>query len=175
MSRIYHALEKAESKKGPKTGEDSIIRIFGEEKPTSTEESIPGSPGERIKIVEFPPGDGTPLIISPPQSYSAEQFRKVKTRILNQSPAPRSILITSTIPGEGKTMVAFNLACSFAQETHIRTILVDADLRNSSFSWIASLGLSNTCPAKPHGKIFSFASRPRIYSLSPGPPRRLRN
>ena len=143
MSRIYHALEKAESKKGPKTEEDSIIRIFGEEKPTSTEESIPGSPGERIKIVEFPPGDGTPFIISPPQSYSAEQFRKVKTRILNQSPPPRSILITSTIPGEGKSMVAFNLALSFAQENHIRTVLVDADLRNSSFSHgLSSLGLS---------------------------------
>ena len=98
MSRIYRALQKAERSRGQKTEEDPIIRIFGEKKPPSVEESVPGSPGERIKIVEFPPGDGTPFIISPPQSYSAEQFRKVKTHILNQSPAPRSILITSTIP-----------------------------------------------------------------------------
>jgi capsular exopolysaccharide synthesis family protein len=68
----------------------------------------------------------------------------VKTHILNQSPAPRSILITSTVPAEGKSMVAFNLALSFAQEKHIRTILVDADLRKPSiYPGLASAGLSD--------------------------------
>ena len=144
MSRVYRALEKAESRKGLKTEEDSILRIFGEKKSPSVEEPVPRSFEERIKKVEFPSGDGSPLIIPPSQSYSAEQFRKVKTHILNQSPAPRSILITSTVPAEGKSMVAFNLALSFGQEKHIRTILVDADLRKPSiYPGLPSAGLSD--------------------------------
>jgi len=143
MSRVYRALEKAESKKGQKAEEDSIIRIFAEKKLPSVKEPVPGSLEKRIRKVEFPSGDGSPLIIPPRQSYSAEQFRKVKTHILNQSPAPRSILITSTVPAEGKSMVAFNLALSFAQENHIRTVLVDADLRKPSFfPELPSMGLS---------------------------------
>ena len=144
MSRVYRALEKAESRKGLKTEEDSIIRIFEEKNLPSVKAPVPESLGKRIKKVEFPSGDGSPLIIPPSHSYSAEQFRKVKTHILNQSPAPRSILITSTVPAEGKSMVAFNLALSFGQEKHIRTILVDADLRKPSiYPGLPSAGLSD--------------------------------
>jgi protein-tyrosine kinase len=143
MSRVYRALEKAESRKGQKPEEDSIRHIFGEKKSLSVEEPVPRSFEERIKKVEFPSGDGSPLIVPPTHSYSAEQFRKVKTHILNQSPPPRLILITSTAPAEGKSMVAFNLALSFAQEKHIRTILIDADLRKPSiFPELHSAGLS---------------------------------
>jgi capsular exopolysaccharide synthesis family protein len=143
MSRVYHALEKAETRKGQKPEEDSILHIFGEKKSSSVEEPVPRSFEARIKKVESPSGDGSPLIVPPTYSYSAEQFRKVKTHILNQSPAPRSILITSTVPAEGKSMVAFNLALSFGQEKHIRTILVDADLRKPSiYPGLPSAGLS---------------------------------
>jgi receptor protein-tyrosine kinase/non-specific protein-tyrosine kinase len=144
MSRIYRALEKAESRKGQKAEEDSILQIFGEKNLPPAQEPISKSIEGRIKKVEFPAGNGSPLIIPPPHSYIAEQFRKLKTHILNQSPAPRSILITSAIPGEGKSMVALNLALSFAQETHFRTILVDADLRKPSiFPELSSEGLSD--------------------------------
>lgn len=132
MSRVFRVLEKAASRKGQKAAEDPIFRIPGEKNLPLAQEPVSMSNEPRIKKVEFSAGNKSPLIIQPPHSYVAEQFRKLKTHILHQSPAPRSVLITSAIPGEGKSMVAFNLALSFAQETHFRAILVDADLRKPS-------------------------------------------
>jgi len=143
MSRVFRVLEKAASRKGQKAAEDPIFRIPGEKNLPPAQGPVSDSLEGRIKKVEFPAGNTSPLIILPPHSYIAEQFRKLKAHILHQSQVPRSILITSAIPGEGKSMVAFNLALSFAQETHFRTILVDADLRKPSiFPELNSEGLS---------------------------------
>ncbi len=56
----------------------------------------------------------------------------LQVRLLRSQPAGgtgRIILVTSTMPGEGKTTVSFNLAASLAQSGK-RVILVDADLRH---------------------------------------------
>ena len=63
-------------------------------------------------------------------SHRAESFRQLRTNLefaINSSKAT-SILITSSIPGEGKTTTAANLAIAIAQ-TGRRVCLVDADLR----------------------------------------------
>jgi capsular exopolysaccharide synthesis family protein len=134
MSRVYRALEKAQGTQAHKAEESSIIRIFEEKKvPSNAEPALKGLE-ERIPKIEFPPEEGSPLIIPPLHSFSAEQFRKVKTQILHQSPTPRSLLVTSAVPKEGKSLVVFNLALSFAQERNFKTILIDADMRNPSLS-----------------------------------------
>jgi capsular exopolysaccharide synthesis family protein len=65
-----------------------------------------------------------------PRSPAAEAYRTLRTNIEFASlDAPaRTILVTSAIPGEGKTTTAANLAAVFAQAGHT-TLLVDADLR----------------------------------------------
>lgn len=92
-------------------------------------------------------GDETSVLIAPPDSFAAEQFRKLKTQIFSMSPnPPHLILVTSTTPDEGKSMVAFNLALSISQEIQKKAILVDADLRKPSVFFKkhkATRGLSN--------------------------------
>lgn len=65
-----------------------------------------------------------------PQSPRAESFRQLRTNLqfANVSGKARSILVTSSIPSEGKTTTATNLAIAIAQ-TGQTVCLVDADLR----------------------------------------------
>ena len=82
-----------------------------------------------------------------PPNFS-EMFRTIRTNILFSSPegAPRTLVVTSTGPGEGKTLVSSNLAvaCALAGQ---RVLLIDADMRRSQihdlFDVDLAPGLSN--------------------------------
>jgi exopolysaccharide/PEP-CTERM locus tyrosine autokinase len=61
----------------------------------------------------------------------AESIRALRTRILfpSSGPIPRSILVTSAAPGEGKSFICANLGISLAQGMDNYCLLVDCDLR----------------------------------------------
>ena len=65
-----------------------------------------------------------------PKSQIAEGFKSLRTNLqfMKGSEGLKSVLITSSLPGEGKSWVATNLAITFARGGY-RTILVDADMR----------------------------------------------
>lgn len=60
-----------------------------------------------------------------------EQFRSLRSRLyqIRDKQPLRSVLITSSLPGEGKTFVANNLAYALARQQNCRVLLIDADLR----------------------------------------------
>ena len=64
----------------------------------------------------------------------------MRLRQLQQTRPLKKVLITSTIPQEGKSMVAANLACTLARRTHQKTLLVDGDLRRPSVARLFGLG-----------------------------------
>ena len=71
------------------------------------------------------------VALTDPHSPEAEQFKILRTNILFPlvgSP-PRSILVTSPGPGEGKTFTAANLAISIALNINRHVLLIDADMR----------------------------------------------
>src|SRR5215472_3475798 len=63
---------------------------------------------------------------------TAEAFRSIRTSVLSFNPQspPRSLLVTSSQPREGKTATTINLGVSFAQLSR-RVVVVDADMRHS--------------------------------------------
>src|SRR5262249_10902091 len=68
------------------------------------------------------------FLLERPHSPESEAVRALNTNIvLARAQHPQAVLVTSSLPGEGKTTVAVNLAIALTQ--HGRTCLVDADLR----------------------------------------------
>jgi len=79
------------------------------------------------------------FILEKPFSPQAEAVRGLYAgiRLPRHSLTPQVLLITSSLPGEGKTTVAINLAMAMGQQS--RTCIVDADLRRPAVA--AALGL----------------------------------
>lgn len=81
------------------------------------------------------------------RSLLAESFRKIKSHLLliNEN-IPKTIVVTSTISGEGKTFVAINLGGILALSNK-KVLIVDTDLRrprmSKAFNNLTELGLSN--------------------------------
>jgi len=69
-----------------------------------------------------------------PQSFEAEQFKILRSNLLYPVTGnpPRSVMITSPMPGEGKSFVAANLAISVALNINRHVLLMDCDLRRPS-------------------------------------------
>jgi capsular exopolysaccharide synthesis family protein len=75
-------------------------------------------------------------------SPAAEAFRLlgVRLRNLRRDRPLKKVLITSTIPQEGKSMVAANLACTLAQKAQQKILVLDGDLRRPSLSKMFGIG-----------------------------------
>ena len=69
-----------------------------------------------------------------PQTFEAEQFKILRTNLLfpESGKTPRSVMVTSAVPGEGKSFVAANLAVSVARHVNWNVLLIDCDLRRPS-------------------------------------------
>jgi capsular exopolysaccharide synthesis family protein len=76
------------------------------------------------------------------ESLGAEKFRflAVRLRQLRQTRPLKKVLITSTIPQEGKSTVAANLACTLARRKQQKTLLLEGDLRRPTVSDKFGLG-----------------------------------
>lgn len=93
------------------------------------------------------------VTISETNSYIVEQFRTLRTNISYANPEEelKTILITSSTPGEGKSTNTANLGIVFAQEGK-RVLIIDGDLRkptlHQTFKTFNKVGLSNLLAKK---------------------------
>lgn len=80
-----------------------------------------------------------------PNARAAEQFRTLRSRLYQiRSAQPiRTLLITSSLPAEGKTFVASNLGQAIARQPDRRALVIDADIR------CARLHVSLGAPSAP--------------------------
>jgi len=105
-----------------------------------------------------------------PGSMFAESVRHLRTSVqysLAGHP-PKSILVTSAMPSEGKTTVAMNLSIALAQSGH-RTILIDTDLKKPAvhkfFDASRANGLSEILTGKTNGNLSVHLLKTDIQNL----------
>jgi capsular exopolysaccharide synthesis family protein len=65
---------------------------------------------------------------------AGEQYRILRTRIVQHAKQPRVIVVTSAGSGDGKTVTVINLAAALALKTGSRVLLLDGDFRRSRVS-----------------------------------------
>lgn len=90
-------------------------------------------------------------ILKNPIFRVVEAYKTLRTNILFSVPAvegrSRRFMFTSANPGEGKSTTSANTAITFAQQTDVKVVLIDADLRKSTahkyFGLSSKRGLSN--------------------------------
>jgi protein-tyrosine kinase len=160
MSRIHEALKKAEQERAAVTAADSVVPqadqafIASSERrngaaPLVTDVSISQTPitaSPRSDYLRFddlrahcahPHWNIDPnvsVFFNPSLSApGAEQFRTLRSRLyqLRGSGTLRTILVTSSVPGEGKTFVVSNLCQALVRQPDRRVLMIDADLRCS--------------------------------------------
>jgi capsular exopolysaccharide synthesis family protein len=148
MSRLFEALQKSE----PDLSFDFPLAMQLTEdlvKPSETEiqeqpeqfetnrRATPDSPRAVELVPQIPSVSVTVkpdfrlVCLTQKDSLAAEKFRflAVRLRQLQQSRAVKKLLVTSTIPEEGKSMISANLALSLARKKRQRVLLIEGDLR----------------------------------------------
>ncbi|MGF1540773.1 MAG: GumC family protein [Pleurocapsa sp.] len=100
-----------------------------------------------ITPLESPLYQGRVITREEPDSFSSEVYRMIQANLkfLTAEKAPKVILITSSVPEEGKSTVTANLAAAIAQLGR-RVLLVDGDLRR--YSQHRLWGVDNTIGLK---------------------------
>jgi capsular exopolysaccharide synthesis family protein len=115
------------------------------------------------------------LASNDPRHALLESFRTLRSSIIFlpiEGARPKTILVTSATPGEGKTTIAANLAITFAF-SGARTLLVDADLRLGriarAFKIESEVGLSDVLRQRTHWReVILPTSTPNLSILPRG-------
>jgi len=132
-----------EAEREPQTLEQSVP-VAVEELPLETQpvpaiRDVVSEPPRQEKVVaslSYPSLEvsnapaGRLVFLTQPESMVAEKFRflSVRLRQIRQNRPLKKVLVTSTIPEEGKSMVTANLACALARRKE-RVLLIEGDLR----------------------------------------------
>ena len=90
--------------------------------------------GYQVRLGELPkPPPPQLVLLSAPDGPRAEQYRLLRLRLQEQGD-PRVMVLTSSRPGEGKTLCAVNLALAYSEGGGPKVVLVDTHLTSARLS-----------------------------------------
>lgn len=135
---------------------------------------------EKRKLLTNKNGSGTHstalIALEDNRSAMAEAYRHLRTSLLFSSAGnpPRTILVTSSQPSEGKTTTAINTAITLAQ-SGAEVVIIDCDLRrprlHSHFDLENTNGLTNYLSGErnPNSLLKPYTNLPNLKIITSGP------
>ena len=185
MSNIFDALQRAETESSGREGSAFVTELLEsaelkirESGPKVVElssgadecELNPSTPVdgdfERCPVLSISMAQARRLVSAAPEGgLAAEKFRflAVRLRQMRQTRPLKKILVTSSIPEEGKSTVSANLACTLARRGQKRVLLLEGDLRRPTLADQFGIGRVpglSQCLAGEGGSI-------NVYKLEP--------
>lgn len=153
MSRIHEALKRAEEDRAAAQAvhlESVVPFAVSATAPSVSPLPAPGSEFSYTTLLSrcapssWSPDTKTMLFYNSEQAPGTEEFRTLRSRLyqLREKRPLKKVLVTSSLPKEGKSFVAANLAQALARQQGRRVLLIDADLRASRLH--LALGTSAT-------------------------------
>ena len=164
MSHIFEALQRAEAErsggnvsKTPDSVADLLEQGFAREgegtESASNRKSLAVVGGREAEtfsaaptLSPAPAPDSRLVCLTDQGSLAAEKFRVLGLRLRNlrEKRKLKRIVVTSTIPEEGKSLTAANLALNQARSKVLKALLIDGDLRRPSLA--SGFGLRTSLP-----------------------------
>jgi protein-tyrosine kinase len=153
VSRIHEALKRAEEDRAAAQAvhlESVVPFAVSATAPSVSPLPAPGSEFSYATLLSrcapssWSPDTRTMLFYNSEQAPGTEEFRTLRSRLyqLREKRPLKKVLVTSSLPKEGKSFVAANLAQALARQQGRRVLLIDADLRASRLH--LALGTSAT-------------------------------
>jgi receptor protein-tyrosine kinase len=137
MSRVYEALRQSEAETGisPTLLDPDTFLACAPATVVHPEPALPSEsemPWNEIQTIPVAATDESRVVaLTETNHLGAEKFRllRVRLRNLREHRHLRSLVITSAVPNDGKTLVAMNLAVALSKHTDEKILLLEGDLR----------------------------------------------
>lgn len=187
MSKIFEVLQKTEGElaevaKGVLAEEAPAVPAVVPEvtaaharPPAPDSKGIQGNHRETIRSVTIDLSSKSPILpFDGRGDRAAEQYRIIRTKISHHPEQPRIVLVSSPMPGDGKTISAINLAAALSLQEDQRVLLLDCDFRRSSatrllgLAAVPGLGEVLRSEASLEAALVRINQFPNLYVLPPG-------
>lgn len=128
MGKVFDALTKSSNEQMISTEAPNVVEAIEPAVPSGEDADALDLAKPLYKKSQVDP---TLVTLLKPQSFESEQFKMLRTNLLFpvSGKPPRTILVSSAVPGEGKSFVSANLAISIAQNIDEHVLLMDCDIR----------------------------------------------
>jgi capsular exopolysaccharide synthesis family protein len=183
MSKVYEALRKAQEQgtginikidAGADVMEHHAAPLPVPDRAAVSEPETDSEASVRTLPLRLPPDSVAMPWNGASDPGASEQYRIIRTRIVQHPKRPKLLLITSANSGDGKTVSAINIAGSLALRANANVLLIEADFRRKALCKMlglpGELGLANLLEGNCalQDAIVRVEQYPNLYVLPAG-------